>query len=208
MKLLRVSIDDRLDFTEHINNVSTKACQKVGLIFRLCNLIPTETKFLWYKKAILPHLTYCDTVWHFCKASDKRKLERVQERALRAVYCDKHSSYSELLGHGKLQTPNNRRLQNIAIMMYKVKHDMSSKYIDDLFEIPNKQHDLRNADFTIPRFNTVKYGKHSLRYLGPFLWSKLNKEERTSQSIDNFAIALEKRTSRHQGPRGIINDNV
>ena len=170
MKLLGVSIDDRLNFTEHIKNVSTRASQRVGVIFRLRNLIPTETKLLLYKTAILPHLTYCDTVWHFCKASDKRKLERVQERALRAVYCDKNSSYNELLRHAKLQTLNNRRLQNIAIMMFKVKHNMSQKYIIDLFQISNKRYDLRNADFTIPRFNTVRYGKHSLRYLGPFLW--------------------------------------
>ena len=129
MKLLGASIDDRLNFTEHIKNVSTKASQRVGVIFRLRNLIPTETKLLLYKTAILPHLTYCDTIWHFCKASDKRKLERVQERALRAVYCGKNSSYNELLRHAKLQTLNNRRLQNIAIMMFKVKHNMSPKYI-------------------------------------------------------------------------------
>ena len=78
MKLLGVSIDDRLNFTEHIRNVSTRASQRVGVIFRLRNLISTETKSILYKTAILPHLTYCDTVWHFCKASDKHKLERVQ----------------------------------------------------------------------------------------------------------------------------------
>ena len=88
MKLLGVSIDERLNFTEHMKNVSTKASQRVRVIFRLRNLIPTETKLILYKTAILPHLTYCDTVWHFCKASDKQKLERVQERALRAVFCD------------------------------------------------------------------------------------------------------------------------
>ena len=37
------------------------------------------------------------TVWHFIRASDQHKLERVQERALRAVYQDKNSDYEELL---------------------------------------------------------------------------------------------------------------
>ena len=36
---------------------------------------------------ILPYLTYCGIVWNFCKASDSMKLERVQERGLRAIYC-------------------------------------------------------------------------------------------------------------------------
>ena len=203
MKLLGVSINDRLNFTERIKNVSTKASQRVGVIFRLHNLIPTETTLLLYKTAILPHLIHCDTVWHFFKASDKRKLERVQERALRAVYWDKNSSYNELLQHAKLQTLNNRRLQNIAIMMFKVKRNMSPKYINDLFQIPNKRYDLRNAYFTIPSFNMVRYGKHSLRYLGPFLWSKLNETERNSPSIDSFRNCIRKKDL-----KAFLNDNV
>ena len=47
---------------------------------RLRKLIPTEAKLRIYKTAILPHLTYCILVWHFCKASDRKKLERVNER--------------------------------------------------------------------------------------------------------------------------------
>ena len=35
-------------------------------------------------------------VWNFCKASDPRKLERVQERGLRAIYCDSDSFYETL----------------------------------------------------------------------------------------------------------------
>ena len=53
---------------------------------RLRKLIPTEAKLRIYKTAILPHLTYCNLVWHFCKATDKKKLERVNERGLRAVF--------------------------------------------------------------------------------------------------------------------------
>ena len=80
---------------------------------------------------------------------------------------------------------------------------MSPKYINDLFEIPNKRNDLRNADLTIPRFNTVKYGEHSLRYLGPFLWSKLNEKERTIPSIDNFRNCITKKDL-----KALLNDNV
>jgi hypothetical protein len=26
-------------------------------------------------------------IWHYCRGSDTRKVERVQERALQAIYC-------------------------------------------------------------------------------------------------------------------------
>ena len=86
LSLLGVTIDNKLNFNHHINNVCKKASQRIGVLMRLKNLIPTEAKLQLYKAAILPHLTYCHLTWHFCKASDRRKLERIQERGLRAVF--------------------------------------------------------------------------------------------------------------------------
>ena len=64
---------------------------------RLRNLIPTKAKLVLLKSAVLPYLTYCHVVWHFCKSIDVRKLERLQERGLRAVYREKDATYSQLL---------------------------------------------------------------------------------------------------------------
>ena len=60
--------------------------------------------------------------WHFAMASDKRKLERIQERPLRVIYLDKTSSYEDLLKRANLDTLNERRLKDILFLMYKVKH--------------------------------------------------------------------------------------
>ena len=45
----------------------------------------------------------------------------------------------------------------------------------------------------MPRFNTVKYGKLSLKYLGPFLWSRLTKEESDKNSLGAFKRCIKKR---------------
>ena len=83
--LLGVDIDNALNFSGHISNICKKSSQWVGVINRLRNLIPQRAKLQLFKGAILPHLTYCSTVWNFCRARNSRKLERVQERALRAI---------------------------------------------------------------------------------------------------------------------------
>ena len=85
IKLLGVNFDDNLIFSQHISELCKKASERVGVLARLRNLITTETKLLLYKTAIMPYLTYCHHTWHFCKASDTRKVERIQERALRIV---------------------------------------------------------------------------------------------------------------------------
>ena len=65
--------------------------------------------------------------------------------------------------------------------MFKAKNKLIVNYIEDIFNINKentnrKRYNLRNADFVLPCFKTVAYGKHSLRFLGPQLWSKLSKE--------------------------------
>ena len=159
-------------------------------MMRLRNLIPTETKLQLYKAAILPYLTYCHLVWHLCRSSDARRLERIQKRALRAVFCDKSSTYDTLLSMAGLCSLRNRRLQDICILMYKVMHNLCPNYISSFFKFPNSSYILRNNAFIIPRFNTITYGRHSLRYIGPKLWAALPKLIRESPSLSSFKTKI------------------
>ena len=74
------------------------------------------------------------------------KLERLQERALRAIYCDRIGTYEALLEKARLPTFCNRRLQDIAIFMYKVKTNLVPSYISDLFSCDTGRYNLRNTD--------------------------------------------------------------
>ena len=113
LKLLGVTIDSKLNFSEHINMICKIAGQKIGVLMRLRNLIPTNATLMFFKTAILPHLTYCHLVWHFCRASDSRKIERMQERGLCAVFRN-NVSYPKLLKRAELPGLQNRRLQDFV----------------------------------------------------------------------------------------------
>ena len=131
-------------------------------------------------------------------ATDSHKLERLQERALRLVHNTTTESYDTMLKRAKLTTLQNRRLQDILILMFKVKNKLTMNYIADIFNINeentnSKIYNLRNADFVLPRFKTVTYGRHSLRFLGPQLWSKLSKEERNIGTLATFRTMIRKK---------------
>ena len=192
IKLLGVHIDENLNFTEHISKLCIKAGQKVGVLSRLRNLIPCKAKLLLYKSFILPYLTYYHLTWHFCKSSDNRKLERIQERDLRVIYKSHSATYEELLKRADIPSLYNRRLQDITVLMYKVKHSLVPDCVSELFVRRGSAHSLRNSDFVLPRFETIRYGKHSVRYLGPFLWSKLNENQRDSPSLRIFINEIRK----------------
>ena len=74
-KLLGVIIVKNLNFSQHISEVCIKTSKMIGVLQRLKNLI-------------LMNLTYCSLVWHFCRASDRNKLERINEKGLRTVFKD------------------------------------------------------------------------------------------------------------------------
>ena len=111
------------------------------------------------------------------------QVERIQERALRAVFKSKSETYNDLLTKAGLPSLYQQRLQNTATFMYKVKNRLVLTYITEIFNTKPIQYNLRNADFNIPRFRTVRYGKHSLRYFGPHLWNKLDKTDREKPNL-------------------------
>ena len=117
------------------------------MLARLRNLISFKTKLKPYLTAILPHLTYCQTVCHFCKQSERRKLERQQERALRAIYNCGADTYEDLLSRANLPSLYNKRLQEIVILMYEVRNSLAPDYKGEPFNFANKGYSLRDADF-------------------------------------------------------------
>jgi hypothetical protein len=63
--------------------------------------------------------------------------------------------------------------------------------VTEIFSFKSSNYSLRNRrDFNIPTVNTVKYGKHSLRYFGPMLWSKLHSSLRNSPSLTSFKKSI------------------
>ena len=148
----------------------------------MCNKVaPTHASFDY---ASLPLLL---------KASDRRKLERINERGLHVVFNDWNLPYEDLLRRARLTTLFNKRLQDIAILMYKVKNDLVPRTVLDLFnQGTSHNYNLRNADFSTQRFNTIKYGKHTLSYFGPYLWSRLSNKLRLLSTLTSFKSAIRK----------------
>ena len=62
LNLLGVKIDSKLNFTDHISSICKKASQRIGVIMRLRDFIPTKAKLVLFKSAVLPYLTCCHLV--------------------------------------------------------------------------------------------------------------------------------------------------
>ena len=69
----------------------------------------------------------------FTSPKSTRKIERIQERALRLLIDDYHSSYSELLAKSKKQSVSIRMHQILASDVYKTLNGYNPSYMNDIF---------------------------------------------------------------------------
>ena len=74
--------------------------------------------------------------------------------------------------------------------------------VDELFKQKRTSYPLRNRDFDIPTFNSINYGKHSLRYQGPHIWSKLDNKLKGSLNTVSF-----KKKFRKKDLTSLLNNN-
>ena len=97
------------------------------------------------------------------------KIKHLHERCLRLIYCDKNSSYEELLEKDGSVSIHRRNIQNLAIEMYKVKNELAPMITANVFTtIPENHYNLRNYNgFRLHFARTVCHGTESISYLGP-----------------------------------------
>ena len=77
-------------------------------------------------------------------------------------------------------------------LMYKIKNDLAPQIVQSIFRQGQliRSYNLRNNNFRPHRFNTKHHGKSSLRYFGPYLWSKLDHKFRSQPSVGSFIRAI------------------
>lgn len=119
-KLLGVHIDERLNFNNHVASICKKASKQIAVISRFRKLLSIQTKLTLYKAYILPHFTYCSTVWMHCGKTASDKLEKLNKRALRLIFNDNANTYATLLETSNMPSLHDRRVQDMCILIYKV----------------------------------------------------------------------------------------
>ena len=79
-------MDNKLNFREHLKNISNKVNKTIELLRNLQNILPREPLLTIYKSFVRPHLDYGDVVYdqHY-NNSFHQKLESVQQNAVLAI---------------------------------------------------------------------------------------------------------------------------
>ena len=104
VKILRLTIDNKLNFGIHINNIRKVASAKIkGLGRKRSRLNLSQAKIL-YNFFILPQFNYCCLVWVFCNKTLQNKINQILKGALRIVYNESSLNFDKLVELDKITT--------------------------------------------------------------------------------------------------------
>ena len=187
VKLLGVTIDCQLKFSTHISEICKKASRQLNVLKRIGKHLSKLGRLTIYYSFIMSNFNYCPVVWHFCGEGNTKKMEKIQERALRFIYEDYESSYDILLCKSGLPSLKIRRLRIMAIEVFKILYKQSPVYLHDIIKFKNSNYSFRKGNTVeIPQVRTTNFGLHSLRYAGATLWNELPDAIRAQSNLNQF----------------------
>ena len=117
--LLGITIDWKLLFNGHVDNLCNLARSKTGALMRLRKKLTIDKKLLLYNSFIKSQFGYCPCVWMFHGKTTVNKVYMIKKRALRAVYNDFTSTYEQLLAKGNHDTIHQTNLKQLIVKVYK-----------------------------------------------------------------------------------------
>ena len=119
------------------------------------------------------------------------KINRLHERALRAVYDDYISTFDQLLAMSQSFCIHHQNIQRFLTEIYKTFHDISGNNLKKLYVKKESTISLRSKpELVIPSVNSVLKGKNSLRYFGSVIWNSLPIEIREDPLISSFVTKI------------------
>ena len=132
-------------------------------------------------------------MWYFSSAKALQKIEKIQERALRFLYNDHRTSYSDLLLKSERCTMHVSRLRVLCIEVFKTLKNINPSFMHDIFKIKSSIYSSRNPnDIQHYRPNQVTFGSNSLRSLGPRILNGLPNEIKSAENLNSFKHMIKK----------------
>ena len=118
VKLLGVTIDNKLNFNEHVDNICKKANNKLQALVRIAKYSSPDKLRIIMKTFIKSQFNYCPLTWMFHSRQLNSKINKLHERALRIVHKNPNLTFQQLLNLDKTHCIHHRNLQKLAVEMF------------------------------------------------------------------------------------------
>ena len=175
LKYLGIIIDEHLDWSAQVEALGKKIIRDIYLLKRIKQFIGQKVALLYYKSIIQSKFDYCDIVWGSIGKGYARKLQILQNRALRSVMSVNWTVSSDTVYNTlKVDKLEDRRIKRVLHFMYKIVYDMIPQTVRRHFVFKRYNYSLRQTLFNIvlPTVRT-EFKRRSISYYGTKLWNNI-----------------------------------
>ena len=101
VKLLGLTIDNKLNFGFCINNICKVVSAKITGLGRIRSKLNLSQGKILYISVFLSQFNYCCLVWMFCNKTLQNKINQIQKRPLRIVHNEPNLNLDKLVELGR-----------------------------------------------------------------------------------------------------------
>ena len=129
---LGIYLHEHLRWEHHINKVSNKISQTIGIMNKLKHFIPSDILKIIYNSLVLPHLHYGILLWGY----STERLFKLQKKSIRIISSSKYNAHTEPL----FKTLEIIKIHDIhKLQQYKFIHKLFNDNLPSYFSIFHPQ---------------------------------------------------------------------
>ena len=184
-KFLGVILDEKLNFKQHIKEISNKTSKIVGLLSRLKTFFNRDIIINQYYTLFYPHLLYCILAWGGARSNALNSLVLIQKRVIRILSGSSYYAHTTpLFKQMKILKLADLHIFNYQIFMFKTLKlnsfpDIKRKIIAIQ---SNHRYTTRNENLKLP-YIRCELCKNSMIYQGITFWNLLPNEIRNVSTL-------------------------
>ena len=134
-KLLGITIDSKLSFDKHIQQICCRASAKLNALARIAPFMNIIKRKILMNASFNAQFSYCPLTWMFHSRKLNNKINKLHKKCLQIVYNYNTSTYEELLETDNSVSVHFRKVQALAIELYKVANRFSPDIMKDVFPL-------------------------------------------------------------------------
>ena len=188
-KFLRLIIDDKLKWHEHIQQVTHKIARSVGILYKIRHYLNKQTLLNMYYTFVFPYLIYGVEMWGSASLNHINPLKKIKKKCVRTITFSEYLAPSEPIFQS-LNVLNFEKLvvQRISLLMFKYTHGNVPVSVSQLFRTNNEYHNYntRNCAHIHVPVGTTEASYRTFGYRGIYIWNHISQKININTSYPCF----------------------
>ena len=141
VELLGISIDNKLTFNEHINNLCRNASYRLYALRRIRKYLTQDQAKCLHNAFINSQFNYAPVIWMFCRKNQYLKIQQIHHKALKDV-SNSVDGYDELLQMNNEITIHQKHLHALINEVFKSLNNSNPEFMWFYFTFNSQIHKI------------------------------------------------------------------